>query len=232
MAELHLEITALPKHIAEIEKALVSHKRKVESDQAALAANRKENKNLEGEIQAIEQKASHLRDQMLGAKTNAQYRAFQNEISFCDSEIRDAEDRILDLMAASEPLEENLKLAEAALRQEQQHVEREKAVARQRSEADQQQLDELNKERQGIVSSLDPQVYSTYERARKKHHGMALAEGTNSRCSACNIVLRPQFFQDLKKADKLMLCESCGRLLYYNPPIEVIDEAESRQAEA
>ena len=40
---------------------------------------------------------------MLGAKTNEQYRAFQNEIGFCEQAIRKAEDRILDLMAEGEP---------------------------------------------------------------------------------------------------------------------------------
>src|ERR1044071_9597654 len=105
MAELEKEIAALPKHIAEIEKALDSHLRRLEADRAALTANQKERKKLEGDIQVQEQKISKLRDQMLSAKTNEQYRAFQNEIEFCQKEIRKAEDRILDLMAESEPLE-------------------------------------------------------------------------------------------------------------------------------
>jgi len=27
--------------------------------------------------------------------------------------------------------------------------------------------------------------------------------------------------QDLKKGEQLMTCESCGRFLYYNPPVRV-----------
>src|SRR5579862_7962148 len=82
MAVLEKEVAALPKHIAEIEKALDSHNRKLEADRAALSANQKERKKLEGEIQMHEQKISKLKDQMLGVKTNEQYRAFQNEIEF------------------------------------------------------------------------------------------------------------------------------------------------------
>jgi predicted nucleic acid-binding Zn-ribbon protein len=33
--------------------------------------------------------------------------------------------------------------------------------------------------------------------------------------------LRPQYFQDLKRAEKVMYCESCGRIIYYNPPVDV-----------
>ena len=46
---------------------------------------------------------------MLQAKTNEQYRAFQNEIGYCETEIRKSEDRILDLMGEAEPLEKNAK---------------------------------------------------------------------------------------------------------------------------
>ena len=99
LAELTREISALPKHIAEIEKKLTSHQRKLEADRAALAANQKERKTCDVAIQTQELKISKLKDQMLGAKTNEVYRAFQNEIEFCQKEIRKAEDRILELMA-------------------------------------------------------------------------------------------------------------------------------------
>src|SRR5690348_8682456 len=129
LADLAREITALPKHIAEIEKKLVAHERKLEADRAALSANQKERKRCEGDIQTQEQKISKLKDQMLLAKTNEQYRAFQNEIEFCQAEIRKLEDRILELMAESEPLDKNVRLAEAALKAEKAQVEAEKQEA-------------------------------------------------------------------------------------------------------
>jgi predicted nucleic acid-binding Zn-ribbon protein len=225
ISELREEVAALPKHIAEIEETLESHQRKLEADHAALSANQKERKKLEGDVQVLEQKVSRLRDQMLEAKTNAQYRAFQHEIEYCENEIRKAEDRILDLMSESEPLEENLALAEGALKEEQEQVEREKAAARERTAADKRQLEQIQAEREEVAASLGSQSYSTYERIRKKWHGAALAEGTDGRCSACNIILRPQFYQDLRKADRLMTCESCGRLLYINPSADFEDQA-------
>ncbi len=109
VAELIKEVSSLPKHIAEIEKKLESHERKLEADRAALTANQKDRKGFEGEIQVQQQKISKLKDQMLEAKTNEQYRAFQHEIEYCEKEIRRAEDGILDLMTESEPLERNVK---------------------------------------------------------------------------------------------------------------------------
>src|SRR5215475_14038043 len=140
LAELSREIAALPKHVAEIEKKLVSHERKLEADRAALIANQKERKKCEGDIQAQDQKISKLKDQMTSAKTNEQYRAFQNEIEFCQKEIRKSEDRILELMGESEPLEKNVKIAEAALKEEKAEVEKEKQQARERTAADRKAL--------------------------------------------------------------------------------------------
>src|SRR6185369_9290189 len=115
---LDKDVAALPRHIAVIEKALESHLRKLEADKAALSANQKDRKKLDGDVQIHQQKISKLRDQMLGAKTNEQYRAFQNEIDYIEKEIRQAEDRILELMSESEPLDQNVKKAEAALKEE------------------------------------------------------------------------------------------------------------------
>jgi hypothetical protein len=223
VAALEKEIAALPKYVAAIEKTLESHQRKLEADKAALTGNQKDRKKLEGDIQVHQQKISKLRDQMLGAKNNEQYKAFQHEIEYAEKEVRTAEDRILELMTESEALDGNVKKAEAALKQEKQQVDAETAQARQRTAADQAQLAQIQVERKDAASKLSPPALSAYDRLKKKHHGLVSAEVAGGRCSACQITLRPQFFQDLRKGDQLMYCESCGRFLHYNPPVNVED---------
>ncbi len=226
------EIATLPKHIAEIEKKLGSHERKLEADRAALAANQKERKQSEGEIQMQEQKISKLKDQMLQAKTNEQYRAFQNEIEFCQNETRRFEDRILELMTESEPLDKNVKAAEAALKVEKAQVETEKQQARERTAVDERASQELQIERASISGSMARSVYDRYERTRKARKGLAMAEVVDGRCSACNLTLRLQFFQDLKRSTEVVSCENCQRILYYNPPIKVEDLGSADAAQA
>lgn len=219
IAELQREVAALPKHIAEIERALETHLRRLETDRAALKANQKDRKRLEDDTKIHEQKISKLKDQMLLAKTNEQYRAFQHEIEYAEKEIRKAEDRILDLMQESEPLDANVKRAEIALKREKEQVESEKTVARDRTAVDEKELALLQAERREIVARVKPQAYSAYERIRKRWHGIVVAESVDGRCGACQIALRPQFYQDLRRGDELMFCESCGRILFYNRPV-------------
>ncbi len=224
--ELQREIATLPKHLAEIERTLESHRRKLEADRAALAANQRERKNLDGEIQEQERKLSKLRDQMMGAKiTNEQYRAFQKEIEFCQKEIRRAEDRILSLMEESEPLEQNVKAAEAALVGEKVKVEEEQQLVRARTAEDERLLQDLRGERTTAVGGVSATVYTVYERIRAKRRGLAVAEAVDGRCSACHMALRPQFYQELRGGQQVMCCESCGRILFYNPPVSFEDVA-------
>ncbi|HZU28867.1 MAG TPA: C4-type zinc ribbon domain-containing protein [Bryobacteraceae bacterium] len=225
IAELEKEVAALPRHIAQIEKALDAHNRRLEADRAALSANQKDRKRLEDDTKVHDQKISKLKDQMLQAKTNEQYRAFQNEIDYAAREIRKAEDRILDLMGESEPLEANVKRAEAELKKERAQVEAEKQRARERTADDEQQLTVLRGERRELAAGMEPRLVRDYERIRRKWHGgSAVAEAVEGRCSACQIALRPQFWQDLRRGDQLMFCESCGRFLFYNPPVSFENE--------
>jgi hypothetical protein len=223
LAELAREITALPKHIAEIEKKLVSHERKLDADRAALTANQKERKNSEGDIQTQEQKISKLKDQMLQAKTNDQYRAFQNEIDFCQKEIRRLEDRILELMGESEPLDKNVKAAEVALKTEKIQVEAEKQQTRDQTVVTEKASAELQQERSEIASQISTNTMKLYERVRKGRRGIAVAEVVDGRCSECHMSIRPQFFQDLRRGEQIMSCESCQRILFYNPPQAIED---------
>ena len=212
------EIAALPKHVAEIEKKLESHLQRLQADKGAVAANLKERKKMEADILAHEQKISKLKGQIMEAKDNKQYTAFQDEINFCQQEIGRNEERILVLMSESEPLEKNVKAAEVALAAEKKEVDAGKKQAQERTAADQQEIGGLRTDRAAILAEMTPKIALEYERIRKGRAGVAIAEAVNGRCSKCNIMLRPQFLQELKLAESIMVCESCRRMLYVNPP--------------
>ena len=225
IAELTREISYLPKHIAEIESKLESHRRRLEADRASLAANHKERKRLEDDVKVFEGKISKLRDQMGEAKTNEVYRAFQHEIDFAQAEIRKTEDRILDLMGEAEGLDQNVKSAEAALKQEALEVDKEKKAAQQRTSEDRAEMAEDEKRRAATAQAVRPQTLATYERVRRSRAGLAICEGREGRCMGCNVILRLHFYQQIRSGDEVLTCEACGRILYYLPPEEPKEEA-------
>ena len=214
------EIASLPVQIAAIEKLLETHQRKLEADRALLAASQKERRQLDLDVQSHQQKISKLRDQMLLAKTNDQYRAFQHEIEFCEQSIAKCEDRTLELMLSSEALDNNVKAAELALKAETTEVDRQKAEARQCTAADLEQLKKLTAERMEIAATVAKPLLAQYDKLMRKRAGVAVTDATKGRCSACQLELRPQLYQELRKGEKVMYCENCQRILHYNPPVD------------
>lgn len=220
--ELKREVALLPKQIAEIEKQLEAHAKKLDAEKGVLAANQRERKQKELDIQTAQQKISKLKDQMLQAKNNEQYRAFQHEIDYALNEISLAETRILQLMDESEPLEKNVKAAEVALGEERKQVEAQKAAAKSQTLADEKEIASRAAELRQLLAEMPPTLKQTCERIRKKHNSpQVMAEVVDGRCTACRIALRPQHYQNLKVKDDIFFCESCGRILFYNPPTQV-----------
>ena len=170
-------------------------------------------------IQVHAAKISKLRDQLMQAKNNEQYHAFQKEITFAETETRKCEDGIIELMSASEPLDAAVKLAEVALAEEQADVNAKQNVTMRRAAEDKEFLTAAVEERKTNAALLPPAIGTMYDRIRKKHkNGLVLGIVENGRCMGCQMMLRLQYFQELRKSDKLMSCESCGRILFYNKP--------------
>jgi hypothetical protein len=215
-AELKREIAALPRHIADIERTLASHIRKLEADKAALSQNNASRKKLDLEVQTQQQKISRLRDQMLQAKTNEQYRAFQHEIEYCETAIRKAEDQILALMEVAEGLETNVKSSEESLALEKKAVEADKEKTRARTAQDEAELQQVVSTRAETFRELPPDLAKEYERLRLKHKdGIAIAQAKDGMCLACQMLLRPQLWQEVRTDAAVVSCENCRRLLYY-----------------
>ena len=216
--ELDEEISRLPKYVARIESQLESHKRALQADKEALDENRKARAKMDGEIGDAQQKIAKFRGQMNEARTNEQFRAFQHEIDFFEKDVRKVEDRILDKMVEAETLDRNVKTAQAALDEEAKKVAAEVEKVKARVAEDQKEADDKRKERAEHAARISPAVLRTYERVRRTRGGIAVARADSQYCLACNVMLRPQFSQTLRSAEEILTCESCGRILYYEPP--------------
>ncbi len=55
-----------------------------------------------------------------------------------------------------------------------------------------------------------------YDRVAK-HRGTGLAEVREQKCMACQVMLRPQTYNEVRSGERTIVCDSCSRILYYNP---------------
>ena len=219
IGRLSAEVAALPKRVAEIEHQLSDAKGKVEQAKAAIKSQEQKRRSLESDIQSHQQKIGKFRDQSLDVKTNEQYKALMHEIQFAEQEIRKAEDKILEIMEGAELFDRQVKASEAELKTQAVQVEKEKEEARAITAKDDARLKELQAERSGLRAGVTGNLLDLYDRVLKARK-TALAEAREQRCTACFVLLRPQKWNEIKAAQEVMTCDSCGRILFYDPAHE------------
>src|ERR1051325_1174173 len=96
--ELRTRVDKFPSISKALDEKLKHSQAAVEGVKEKSKSNQGSRKKLETEIGSIETKISKYRDQMMGVKTNEEYRALQHEIVHAQSAIRKIEDEILNLM--------------------------------------------------------------------------------------------------------------------------------------
>jgi predicted nucleic acid-binding Zn-ribbon protein len=217
------EIAALPKRVAAIEEKLAGTKAGLEKAKTAIKADDAAKRKYEAAIQDIQGKISKYRDQSLAVKTNEQYKALLHEIQMAEAEIRSNEDKILELMLNADAREKEVKAAEVELKAETAEIEKEKAEARQRTAEDEKLLTEWNGKRDDSRKGVDESVLRQYDRVAK-YRGTGISEARDHKCLACQVMLRPQTYNEVKAGAQVMFCDSCQRILYYDPSKEVAVE--------
>jgi hypothetical protein len=222
---LQEEVAALPKRTAVIEQKLAGTKAQLEKARAAAKGDEANRKKFEANIKDLQGKISKYRDQSLDVKTNEQYKALQHEIQFAEQEIRLNEDRILDVMVNVDARDKEVKAAEADLKTETAEIEREKEEARKVTAEDQKKLTEWNSKRDLLRQGVSEDVLRQYERVAK-FRGTGLAEVRDQKCMGCQVKLRPQTYNEVRNGEKVMACETCQRIYYFNPANEVKPEQE------
>lgn len=89
----------------------------------------------------------------------------------------------------------------------------------------------LLKERGGLVENAHVDMFKIYERLLKNKKDRVAVPIENRTCSGCHIVLTAQHENLVRKGDRLIFCEHCSRILYWQDAkvAEGIDEAPKRR---
>jgi uncharacterized protein len=214
------EIAELPKRVAAIEQKLAGTKAQLEKAQTAVKADEAARRKHDTTISDLRGKISKYRDQSLDVKTNDQYKALLHEIQFAEKEIAATEDKILELMLNADARDKEVKAAQAELKAETAEIEKEKADARERTAADEKQLAEWRGKRDEMRAGVNEDLLRHYDRVLK-FRGSGIAEVRDQKCMGCQVMLRPQTYNDVRTGQQTVICESCQRILYFNTANEV-----------
>jgi hypothetical protein len=183
-----------------------------------LAASQTARREIENEVSAIQTRLSKYKGQLMEVKTNKEYQAMQKEITTAEETVRSHEDRVLERMEEGESLTRELKAAEAELKQQQADIAAERQKLDGEATAAAKSTDANSAARLLVVKELSPEALRLFEHVSKQRKGLALAEARDGICSVCHVRLRPQIYNEVRRNETLIQCESCLRILYATPP--------------
>jgi uncharacterized protein len=190
----------------------------VDAVKQRLAVSQSERKSIENEVATIQTRLSKYKGQLTDLKTNKEYQTMQKEIATAEEAIRSHEDRVLERMEEAEALTRELKEAEAVLKTQQAAIAGERAALDAEAATLQRRADETTAARTEAARQLSPTALKLFEHVSRQRKGLAVAEARDGGCTVCHVRMRPQMFNEVRRGESLVQCESCLRILYFVPP--------------
>jgi predicted nucleic acid-binding Zn-ribbon protein len=235
MLETLKHLQAVDGELFRLRKAQQDKPRELERAQAAVAAQEAAlkaaeerlkvlqvaQKEQEVELQTREANVKKLQGQLFQVKTNKEYTVMQREIESLKTDNSLLEEAILKAFDAIDQAKQARQQAKGRLEEQQQRLRAEQARVERELAALHEQLTALEQQRQTLLPALTPQVLATYERVLEVRDGLALVPLVNDTCGGCHRRLPPQVINEVYLKAKLVTCESCNRILYF-------DEAHSK----
>jgi predicted nucleic acid-binding Zn-ribbon protein len=212
---LKAEEESIPEKKQEIEEGLKSIESRVQKAKDESVEFAKTRKDLEIELEANNDSMSKFQSQLYQVKSNREYEALQHEINDLKEKTSGLEDKILETLEHSEQLSKQIQKERQALEQEGEHAKQAQAKLEEQLEELKGRIAVKSDERLRLVADLDPALLRRYERIRESKDGLAVTSVENGACGGCFRKIPPHEMQNLKKEDRIITCEGCGRIIIW-----------------
>ena len=219
LQRLRQEQAEAPRRVAAAEAAHKSAEQALAKLRADLAAEEKLRRSKELDADQHRSKITRLRKQLDAATSAAQVTALQHEIAFAEAAIRTLEDEELASLEHTEALEASERTAAQALESTRSTLDAERLRAAATVDRTRDSIEALQAERTNLRSQISEAPLALYDRVAKSR-GSGLSEAIDHKCSACQMMVRPQRWNDLtsrEHEDQIFTCETCGRILFWDP---------------
>lgn len=169
----------------------------------------------EGDLEEIKAKIKKLEAQQNSVKKLEEFNALTHESAQADKERINKEQKLSDLMdrlSAEEDALKNLTKTLDTTKESSKALESEIIESIKRINEEGQVL---KAKRDQLVKSADPEVLKVYERLLRNKRDQVIVPIENRCCSGCHIMLTAQDENLVRKGERLVFCEHCSRIHYW-----------------
>ncbi|WP_299981373.1 C4-type zinc ribbon domain-containing protein [Desulfobacula sp.] len=188
--------------------ALEENKENLLSDTAAC-------KDIESEIQIVDDRIIKSNEKLRMVKTNKEYQLFLREVDDTKKRKDALETELLEYLDEKEKMEKIVQESEKEYHLLKDQIEGEQKDIEKKSKDDRELLDEYFAQQKKIGKNLDPSLMTRFVRISKMNKGSAVVNVKNEVCMGCFMNIPPQLYIEVQRGNSLISCPQCSRILYY-----------------
>ncbi|MFQ6067653.1 MAG: zinc ribbon domain-containing protein [bacterium] len=205
--KLSHQIQRLEIQISELEKDLVSKQEK-------LKEIKKKRRGEERRIDEVDLRLAKHEEEKYKVKSQDEFAALDREVSREESEKREIEDLLLELMEKEEELAQFLPSFKVKAETEKNSLDREKKVSVSNLKKLTSEGEKFQDKREKLIPRLNPVLLEQYEKLRQLKDELAVVPIKNGICQGCNVKVPPSLIGRVKRGKDIVFCENCNRILY------------------
>jgi len=185
----------------------------VEAAEQVVADEERKHRALESELNDVEAVLERLGTQLYEVTSKHALEALQNELDRSNGVKSEKEDLILALLEEIDAASQAVAAARQAARDGEASGAAEEAARTERERALEAEVERLEGIRSERETGLDAPVVRAYDGARRKRLPAVVFVETKV-CPVCQMAIGPQKWIELTRADALVHCGTCDRILY------------------
>jgi uncharacterized protein len=223
LQEIDLNIAQAQKRLSEIAAALSDNKvildaqSQVETAQQTLTPLQSKARSLELDIQTNSDKIRSTDQQLYSGKVRnpKELQEMQQEIQSLKNRNSELEDSLLEMMLKVENAEAELNQKQAALEALTSNFESDHRHLLDEQKKLQGEVKAQQQKREGALPPIAAASLKMYNALRPRKNNQPIALLVNGSCSVCRVEQDMAVIGEVRKAQKLTPCSSCGRILVY-----------------
>ena len=213
--DVETELEEIPKELNALKWNFQRNERTIKENESKKEHLNNMVQQLKKEKEEYKQNKEKYESQIPLIKTQREYEAITNEIAQVDESLEivgeEEQNAVREIEDINRTIEENTGL-HAELKES---IKSQDKVVQKQLDERQKELKKFLKEKEKISAGLDEETIYKFEKIVRKKEGIGIVSIKNDVCMGCNIILPPQFINDVRREEAIIFCPNCSRILYY-----------------
>ncbi len=205
----------VPEQVKEFEGILEDFKNNFEKEKKFFDEIDERRRELEKIIDEKKLNLENFNRRKKESHTNEEFVILQGEIEKTEEAISKTEDELLEVYFEKDEAKKRMEEARSIMEEKIRFFEKKEEALKKELNGSKEDLLIKEDERKRIISRLkDENLFRKYSRI-KESRGTGASIIEDSECTECHSTIPPQLFAEVRKGNRIIVCQSCGRILIY-----------------